>query len=236
MERFGIFETVRVENGKPVLIDYHYRRMERSSRLLNLPFSLSLKEFRNRITEYAKNGIKLVRLTLFKSGKIELETRECIKRGSVSLLPVYSVKRCLSTLSYHKTIDIMDSLYALKEAKRKGFDEALLFNDTGFISETAFANIFFFRDGILFTPSLKTGCFPGTRREFIKDVCRDMGVPVVEGFFKVEEVLSADEVFITSAREDICPVRKIGPYPLKEVKGKPFYVRLKTVIEEVTFG
>jgi len=236
MERFGIFETVRVENGKPVLIEYHYSRMERSSRLLSIPFSLSLSEFKTQIVKAAGTGTKLVRFTLFKSGKVELEPRECLKRESVSLFPVYSVKRCFSALSCHKTVDVMDSLYALEEAKRKGFDEALLFDAKGFVSETAFANVFFYRNGILFTPSIKTGCLPGTRREFIKEVCSEMGVPVVEGFFEIKELLQADEVFITSAREDICPVRKIGNYPLKEVEGKPFYTRLKTVIEEVGFG
>lgn len=233
MERFGVFETVRVENGKPVLIEYHYRRLRQSSRLLNFSFSSSLSEFKTQIVKVAGAGIKLVRFTIFRDGKVEVKSRECLKRESVSLLPVYSVKRCFSALSYHKTVDIMDSLYALEEAKRKGFDEALLFSSEGFVSETAFANIFFYRDGILFTPSLKTGCLPGTRREFIKEVCSEMGVPVIEGFFEVRELLQADEVFITSAREDICLVRKIGSYSLKEVEGKPFYSRLKTVIEEV---
>ncbi len=236
MERFGIFETVRVEKGKPVLIEYHYRRMVGSSHSLNIPFSLTLNEFKDKVAEAAGTGTKLVRFTIFKNGKTEIETRDCLKRKSVSLLPVYSVKRCFSALSLHKTVDIMDSLYALEEAKRKGFDEALLFSDKGFVSETAFANLFFYKKGILFTPSLKTGCLPGTRREFIKEVCREMGVPLVEGFFEMKELLSSDEVFITSAREDICPVRKIGPYPLKEIKGKPFYERLKTVIGEVVFG
>ena len=236
MERFGIFETVRVEKGKPVLIEYHYRRMAGSSRHLNIPFSLTLNEFKDRVVEAAGSGTKLVRFTLFRNGKIEIETRNCLKRESVSLLPVYSVKRCFSALSRHKTVDIMNSLYAIEEAKRRGFDEALLFSDKGFVSETAFANVFFYKKGILFTPSLKTGCLPGTRREFIKEVCSEMGVPVVEGFFEMKELLSADEVFITSAREDICPVRKIGTYSLKETTGKPFYRRLKTVIEEVVFG
>ncbi len=236
MERFGVFETVRVEKGKAVLIEYHYRRIRESSRTLSLPFDLSPEEFEERITEAAGNGLKLVRFTLFRSGKTEISVRECRKRESVSLLPVYSVKRVFSALSLHKTVDVMDSIYALEEAKKAGYDEALLFDEKGFLSEAAFANLFFYRNGILFTPSLKTGCLPGTRREFLRELCREIGLPLIEGFFTLKDLLTADEVFITSAREDICPVRKVGQFPVKRVEGKPLYQRIKEVIEEVYSG
>ena len=233
MERFGVFETVRVENGRAVLIDYHYRRLKGSSLSLELPFSLSLKEFREKVERAAGSGTKLVRFTLFKNGKVEIETRECLKRNCVSLLPVYSVKRYFSSISLHKKVDIMDSLFALSEAQKRGYDEALLFDEKGFVSETAFANVFFYRNGILFTPSLKTGCLPGTRREFIKNLCKEMGLPLIEGFFELKELLTADEVFITSAREDTCPVVKIGEYHLKEPSGKPLYIRIREVISNL---
>lgn len=234
MERFGVFETVRVENGRAVLFEYHYRRIKRSSLLLNLPFSTPLEELKERVERTAGSGVKLVRFTLYRNGKTEITVRECFKRESVSLFPTYSVKRCFSALSLHKTVDIMDSLFALEEAKKRGYGEALLFDEKGFISETAFANIFFYKDGILFTPSLKTGCLPGTRREFIKQLCKDMEIPLIEGFFELKDLLQADEVFITSAREDLCPVAKVGEYKMREKRGKPLHRRIKEVIDSLT--
>jgi branched-chain amino acid aminotransferase len=230
MERFGIFETVRVESGKPVLTDYHYSRLRRSSFILGIPLKLSKEEFERVLVEGAPHGTKLVRFTLYKSGNFEISVRDCKKREFVSLFPVYSVGRSYSVLSEHKTIDIMDSLTAINEAKRFGYDEALLFDEKGFVSETAFANIFFFKDGILFTPSLMCGCLRGTRREFIRDICKAMGLPIVEGFFKLKDVLNADEVFITSSREDTCLVNKIGSYRIKIPRGGPISERIKKVI------
>ena len=62
-----------------------------------------------------------------------------------------------------------------------------------------------------------------------------MGVEVVEGFFSLRELLEADEVFITSAREDCCRVVQVGNLKLKEVKGKPFSERIKEAMEWIEF-
>lgn len=231
MERFGIFETVRVENGKPILIEYHYRRFKRSSTTLNIPFHFSFEEFTRKVVEAAGDGTKLVRIALFKNRQVEINVRTCRKRNAVTLLPISSIKRCFSPLTLHKTVDIMDSLFAIKEAQKRGYDEALIFDEKGFVSETAFANIFFYSNGTLFTPSLKTGCLPGTRREFIKNLCRNMGIPLIEGFFHLDDLLSADEIFITSAREDVCPVVRIKNFPIKEPPGKPLFKRILEIME-----
>ncbi len=229
-KNFGIFETVRVEKGKAVLVDYHYRRMKRSSECLEIPLSLSLEKFKEEIEKNAKFEISLVRLTLYRNGNYDVSSRPCEKKDSVTLIPVNSIRRCYSTLSLHKTIDIMDSLYALEEARRKGGDEALLFDTNGFISETAFANIFFVKDGVFFTPSLKTGCLPGTRREFILELLKEMGVPAFEGFYTLKDLLSADEIFITSARYDTAWVKRIGEEEFKEPNGKSWSKRTLNTI------
>jgi branched-chain amino acid aminotransferase len=229
-----LFETVRVENGLPVLIDYHYRRLKRSSETLNVPFDLSFGEFKRVISEASPEGTNLVRFTLKENGEWEIQVRKCVKRSSVKLLPFTLIRRCYSFLSEHKISDTTGSKIALNTAQKKGFDEALLFDCKGFVSETCFANVFFYKDGILFTPSLKTGCLRGTRREFIKDLSREMEIPLVEGFFTLKELLEADEVFITSAREDACLVERIGKVELKKPRGIPISQRIKKVITELT--
>ena len=115
---FGIFETVRVENGAPVLLSYHFKRILKSSRRLGIPFSLKEEEFAELLTNHAIFPVSLVRFTLYKSGSTEVTARPCEKREKVHLVPVRSVKRCYSELSLHKTIDIMDSILALETAKK----------------------------------------------------------------------------------------------------------------------
>jgi len=230
-----LIETVRVERGRAVLLPYHYRRLKRGALALEIPLEISPEEFEELLIwkwEESGGGVKLVRLSVDGKGSISLSARECEKRKEVRLKSVYSVKRVFSALSPHKTREGAElSGLALKEVKRAGYDEAITYSPDGFVSECAFANIFFIKEGVLFTPDLKTGCLRGTRRELIIELAEEFGVPVVEGFFKAKELLSADEVFITSAREDACPVAEVDGYRLRKPCGKPFYRRIREVIE-----
>jgi branched-subunit amino acid aminotransferase/4-amino-4-deoxychorismate lyase len=227
---YGIFETVRVESGRAVLAPYHYRRMRGSAKLLGLPFELSYREFKERVEAEALYPVSLVRLSLTEEG-LSFSCRPCKKRDSVALLPFYSVRRVPSLLSRHKLLDATPSFFALRRANRAGFDEALLFSPEGYLSETAFANLFFLKRGVLYTPSLDCGPLKGTRREFILELCRELKLPVVEGKFRLKELLSADEAFITSAREDACPITKVGRFKMREPAGKPFWKRVREAIE-----
>ncbi len=228
-----LIETVRVERGKVVLVNYHYRRLKRGALTLGLPFPFKEEEeFKELFLKEAGKEEKpvLVRLLLKESGEVEINKRECKKREGVRLKSVYSVKRSYGLISEFKTsVGAEVSKLAFKEATSLGYDEALTYSSGGFISECAFANIFFFKDGVLFTPSLKTGCLRGTRREFVINLCKEMGVPVVEGFFGVKELLLADEVFITSAREDTCPVIGIDDLGTLTYNNN-FYERIRRII------
>ena len=234
-----LIETVRVERGRAVLISYHYRRLRRGALSLGFPLNLSKQDFEKLLVNRWKEdggGIKLVRFSLSENGSFSVSSRDCLKRERVRLKSVYSVKRFYSAVSTQKTSTGAEiSKFAFEEAKKLGYDEAITYSPEGFVSECAFANLFFFKDGILFTPSLKTGCLRGTRREFILELAEEMGIPIVEGFFKVEELLKADEVFITSAREDTCLVVEIDGFKLKEPQGKPIFRRIREVIEWIEF-
>ncbi|SMP03475.1 branched-chain amino acid aminotransferase/4-amino-4-deoxychorismate lyase [Desulfurobacterium pacificum] len=232
MEGVGIFETIRVEKGKAILINYHYKRLKESAKELGIPFYLSEEKFEKLLLEECASSEKpvLVRFTLSFNEKFSLKVRECIQRNEVSLLPLPFPKRTYDKLSKYKTTDIAKSLFALETAKSKGFNEALLFSHQNFVSETAFANIFFVKNGIFYTPSLKTGCLPGTRRRVVIEILKEFGIEVVEGFFYLKDLLNADEIFITSAREDIVKVKKIGNRKTQETTGISWSERIKNVI------
>ncbi len=230
-----LIETVRVERGRAVLLPYHYDRLRRGALGLEFKLPFSEGEFEElliRKWEEEGGGELLIRFTLKENGSFELSARECRKRERVRLKSIYGVKRCFSAVSPYKTsISARTSALALKEAQKLGYDEALTYSAEGFVSECAYANIFFVKEGVLFTPSLKSGCLEGTRRRFVIETAKEMGVPVIEGLFTVRELLTADEVFLTNAREDACPVVEVDGFKLKELPGKPFYSRIREVIE-----
>jgi len=235
VEKFGIFETVRVENGKAVFLSYHYERLKRSATLLDIPFPLPFEKFKGVLEKEGREGLNLVKFVLYHDGSFNLSRRECFIPKDVSLTFDFSIRRKKDFLSAFKTLSIYDSLYSLLRAKSKGFDEVIFLDTNGFVSETAFANIFFIKNGVVFTPSLETGCLPGTRREVVIEIFKEMGVPVVEGFFKPEFLLSAEEVFITSARYDVVRVSSIGNRRF-EVEGISFADRIKKVMETLKFS
>ncbi len=227
-KKFGVFETVRIENGKAVLIDYHYARLCESVKLLGIPFNFSVNKFKELLEKDSKGTI-LRKFTLYEDGSFLIEERPVKKRNSVSLIFVEEIKRCYSKISSIKTTDIANSLLALKLANQRGGDEALLLSTNGFISETAFANVFFVKGETFYTPSLRTGCLNGTRRRFILDLVKKLGINLIEGYFTLSDLYDADEVFITSARDDAVIVSRINEITF-EIKGKTWASRIKEVI------
>jgi branched-chain amino acid aminotransferase/4-amino-4-deoxychorismate lyase len=233
-KEFGVFETVRVESGKAVFPELHLERLVTSCKELSIPVpsSLSFEDFKLKVESSAKAPISLVRFTVYSDGTFSASSRGCELKNELTVFPFFAMRKVKTPLSHHKIIDIMASLYALKEANRRGFDEALLFDCNCFLCETCFANIFFVKDSVFFTPSLDTGCLPGTRRKLVIKILSDMGVPVFEGFYKREDLLSADEVFLTSARYDVVKVSRFGKKVYPKVEHS-WTKRIKAVIDKL---
>lgn len=83
---------------------------------------------------------------------------------------------------------------AFEEARARGFDEAVRLNERGEVTSACMANVFWLKDGKLYTPSLQTGCLPGTTREHILE-----NMECVEIGARIAELHSADDIFLTSA-------------------------------------
>jgi branched-chain amino acid aminotransferase len=108
-----------------------------------------------------------------------------------------------------KTVgNYVNSILAKREAIHAGFDEAILLDTEGFVSEASGENIFKVKDGILRTPPL-TSILPGITREAILTLARDMGITVREGKFSLDDLYLADEAFLTGTAAEVTPVREV---------------------------
>jgi branched-chain amino acid aminotransferase len=108
----------------------------------------------------------------------------------------------------------VNSILAGYEARRNGYDEALLLDTQGFVAEGSGENVFVVRDGIVRTPPL-TSILPGITRDSVMKILRDLGTPVVEEHFARDFVYIAEEAFMTGTAAEVTPVlelddRKIG--------------------------
>lgn len=102
-----------------------------------------------------------------------------------------------------------NSILASMEAKSKGFDEALLLDADGFVTEGPGANFFFEKDEVLFTPPSRT-IFPGITRSTVIGYAKEMGYKVVEKKFTAEELTDADTAFFTGTAAEIAGIKSIG--------------------------
>ena len=102
----------------------------------------------------------------------------------------------------------MNSMLALQEALRDGYDEALLLDTEGYVMEGSGENIFIIKDGVIYTPDL-TSALDGITRKTIMTLCDELGLKVVEKRITRDEVYIADEAFFTGTAAEVTPIREV---------------------------
>jgi branched-chain amino acid aminotransferase len=100
----------------------------------------------------------------------------------------------------------LNSIIATQEAKRNGFDEAILLDHNGNVSEAPGENIFIVRDGQLITPTLSSSALEGITRDAIIKIGRDLDIEVFEKDVTRSELSSAEEIFLTGTAAEVTPI------------------------------
>jgi branched-chain amino acid aminotransferase len=103
----------------------------------------------------------------------------------------------------------VNSFLATREASMGGYDEAILLDTEGYVSEGAGENLFIVKNGILHTPPLSASVLGGITRDSVLRIARDQGVPVVEQKFTRDTLYVADELFMTGTAAEVTPVREV---------------------------
>ena len=102
----------------------------------------------------------------------------------------------------------INSMMALKEALDHGFDEALMLDIDGYVSEGSGENIFVIKDGIIFTPHL-TSALPGITRDTIVTLAKSLGYEIIEKKLSCDEIYASDEAFFTGTAAEVTPIRDL---------------------------
>ena len=159
-----------------------------------------------------------VRLTLWKSDK-GTETLVIARRYQSHSLEKYmqGFRACIysfrqnedSLFSKIKTTSHLFYRIAYLEAKNKGFDEAIILNNRGYILEGSRSNIFLVKDNQIFTPALECGCLDGITRKVTFDLAKKYNLKIEEGKFTLLDLYRADEAFLTNSLIGIMPLVSI---------------------------
>lgn len=124
------------------------------------------------------------------------------------------------------------SSLAKTEAVESGFDEAILMNSQGKVSEATGMNIFIVRNGHIITPGFEQDILEGITRDSVITLARDLGIPVIERSIDKSELIIADEVFLSGTAAKITPVKRIESYTMPSEK--PITHRLREKLTAIT--
>jgi len=210
----GVFETIKVLNGRPAWTAQHHARLTSSARTLDLPYAVDLPSFRDRLQRViAANAVTdgSAKVIVFNCGDTtgELITTkanpyptEAYTRG-FRLKTVFTGERT-GVLTAYKTLNYLTNIRAKRAALAAGFDEALFITPAGIVIEGATTNVFAVRDGMVFTPPLASGPLPGIARA---EVLALLGTAHVrERLLTTSDLHHASEIFVTNALIGIMPV------------------------------
>ena len=121
-----------------------------------------------------------------------------------------------------------NSILANMEVTDEGYDEALLLDSSGFVSEGAGENIFVVKNGVIYTPDLSAGALSGITRNTVFHIAQDLGIEVVQKRITRDEVYISDEAFFTGTAAEVTPIRELDRIPM----GKDDYVGSRGPITE----
>ncbi len=160
---------------------------------------------------------------------------EGIKNGIRAKVSSFSRHHVNVSMTKAKIVgNYVNSILAKREVVSCGYDEAIMLDPDGFVSEGSGENIFIAKDGVLKTPPL-TSILKGITRESVIEIAWDLGIEVVEERFTRDELYMADEAFFTGTAAEITPIRevddrKIGngkPGPITELVQKVFFETIR---------
>jgi branched-chain amino acid aminotransferase len=246
----GVFEGIRIYNGKAFKLKEHVDRLFESARHINLEIPLTREQMTQAIID-----------TIAANQKVEGYIRPLVTRGAgtlgldprrtsdpqvviivddISLYPpeLYETGMeiaTVSTIRNHpnavnpriKSLNYLNNILAKIEGIQAGCLESLMLNHKGEIAECSGDNIFLIRGGVLRTPPIDAGILEGITRNTVIDLALDASIPVQEVPLTRHDVFIADEVFLTGSAAEVIPVVKCDGRLIGDGKPGPITNRLR---------
>lgn len=226
----GLFETMRLRDGRALRLAAHLARLRAGAAVLGLPIPYDddgLAAGLAALIAAAGAGEGSLRLTVSRGPgqrglpppadptPTVLMTLGGLAPETPAHLVVATVTRRNehSPLSQIKSLNYLDNILARMEAQRAGADDALMLNTAGRVAESTVANVFWVKDGQVFTPPLTEGALPGVRRAAIMAALPVVARAVVERAVAADELRGADEVFLANSLS-VRPVATLDGRPV----------------------
>ena len=215
----GLFETILLYNEKPIFLDEHLARINKSITDLELKIE---KLKKNEVFQYLNNNkntleYEVLKIVLSEKNRIFLKreytyTEKDYQKGFS--LNISKVRRNESSIfTFHKTLNYGDNILEKRKSKKLGYDEPIFLNSKNQITEGATSNIFVVVEDKIYTPKLSCGLLNGIVRQYIVS-----NYDVIESEIDLEFLNNADEIFLTNSLFGIMPVNNLEKKVFKSQK------------------
>ncbi|MHC0039286.1 aminodeoxychorismate lyase [Pseudoneobacillus sp. C159] len=220
----GLFETFRIYDGHPFLLDDHLQRLNEGLKELLIEKTFTREEVEEALRLVLEaNSYKNAYIRFNVSagiGEVGLQVEPYLEPNTIIFakpLPpanrIISEKRAqLLTVTRRnspegsrrlKSHHFLNNILAKREVGASSDVEGIFLNSHGYLAEGVVSNLFWVKDGILYTPSVETGILNGVTRQFIIQLAKINGMKVVEGFYQPKNLDWADEFFITNSIQEV---------------------------------
>jgi branched-chain amino acid aminotransferase len=248
MTGWGVFSTLRVSQGALFAFERHWARMRRDAERMRVPFPTEAESFKS----------DLLRLVAANQAN-EAALRVCVVRNRGGIFAAEEQARDFDVVAFtadladwgesarldmkrdarqarnqfagSKILSWAENLTWHEEARARGFDEVILLNESGEVSECTSANIFAIEGDRVWTPPLSSGCLAGVTRQVLLDEIRVPGIAIAEKTFAPVDLERVDQVFMTSTTRDLLPVREITSLKIRQ-NGRSTFERLLEALVE----
>ncbi len=243
---WGVFSTLRIYAGLPFAYEMHWERMSQDARRLRLRLEFAPDEIRQDLLRLidannAREAAARIYFVRNRSGLWSAQTGRDTDYllftadlqpwpAAARLTVTPQARHSASPLAGVKMLSWVQNVATLEEAQARGFDETVLLNERGEVAECTAANIFAVAGGKLLTPPLDSGCLPGVTRRVLLEVAPRLAIETHEQALRVDDLLAADEVFISSTTRELIPVREVDGSAL--AGGGPVTARLQAAFQD----
>lgn len=162
---------------------------------------------------------------------------EGMKRGIRVKTSSYTRHHVNVTMTQAKTVsNYTNSILAVLEAQEDGYEEAILLDPAGFVSEGSGENLFLVKNGVVYTPDLSAGALNGITRNTVLHICKDLGLDVVQKRITRDECYIADELFFTGTAAEVTPIREYDRVQIGEGSRGPVTTRIQNAFFDIVSG
>jgi branched-subunit amino acid aminotransferase/4-amino-4-deoxychorismate lyase len=223
----NVFETLLQRNRNIIEFEKHIKRLQTSASIMQIDFNYDynwLLKTINKLSEKNNLTDSVIRIMLTRGiGPRGIDITNCNKpdllitqteyKNPPKETSILSVKIESKSNKFAK-IGASYPAYSIAKniATKKGFDDALILEDEEYITEMTTSNIFWIKDNIVYTPSLDLNVFSGITRENVIEILKNNDIHLAEGHFRIEQLLHADEAFLTSSVKFIVPIKKVDNF------------------------